>query len=135
MKQLSFRVEFPPTPWKRPAGGKQRYDSQAAEKSALSLLIWKELQSVLPAVSKDPFFQKDLPLAVKLHFGMERKGKMTHPTCKNDVDNLSKFVMDTLQSGSLGGRVWHDDGQVVHLESCKFFSNEPYIFCSIWEIS
>lgn len=133
---LSFRVQFPPTPWKRPAGTSQRYDSQVHEKCALGLLILQNLRSLLPEVSKEPHFLKDSPLDVTLHFGFKQpaKSKLEWPTNKSDVDNLAKFVLDTLQSGPLSGRIWHDDGQVVALRVEKSFAEEEFISGTICEL-
>lgn len=133
MASLSFKVYFPPTPWKRPSGTHQRFDSQVADKEALGLLIWHELRNSLPKITKEPFFKAHTPLLVSLAFAFirPRTSKLEFPTNGNDNDNLSKFVMDTLQSGCLAGRIWADDGQVVALFAEKFFSEKEFISCTI----
>jgi hypothetical protein len=133
MASLSFKVLFTPIPWKRPSGTVQRFDSQVADKNALGLLIWQELRRFLPAVNKDPFFVAHKPIVVSLAFAFvrPRTSKLSFPTSGNDTDNLAKFVLDTLQSGALAGRIWADDGQVVGLFAEKFFSEKDSISCTI----
>lgn len=135
MASLSFKVWFTPIAWKRPSGTTQRFDSQVADKNALGLLIWQELRRSLPAVNKDPFFVAHKPIVISLSFSFAkpRTSKLSHPTNKCDIDNLSKFVLDTLQSGSLAGRIWEDDGQVVGLFAEKSFSEKDFISCTIEE--
>ena len=136
MKHLNFKVAFKPTPWKRPSGTHQRFDAQVADKNALALLIWQQIRSSMPGIQKDPMFAANEPVAVTLKFAFvkPRTSKLAAPTNKNDVDNLSKFVLDTLQSATLAGRVWEDDGQVVRLCAEKCFGEEEFIECSIEEI-
>ena len=53
-----------------------------------------------------------------------------YPTSKNDIDNLSKPIMD-----SATGVVWKDDGCVVELESKKVYSDFPRAEIRIYKIS
>ena len=48
--------------------------------------------------------------------------KLKYSTCKNDIDNLAKFVLD-----SLNEVIWHDDKFVVELQCRKLFVEENCI--------
>ena len=48
--------------------------------------------------------------------------KLKYSTCKNDIDNLAKFVLD-----SLNEVIWHDDKFVVELQCRKLFVEENFI--------
>jgi Holliday junction resolvase RusA-like endonuclease len=133
MSELSFSVEFPPTPWKRPGGTTQRYDSQVVEKNAFCLLVNRQIRASVPALNIAPYFKKHTPLSVSLVFSFKRIGILGMPTNKNDIDNLTKFVLDALQSGSLAGKIWHDDGQIVDLHVRKLWADYDLITCSIME--
>jgi Holliday junction resolvase RusA-like endonuclease len=133
MAGLSFKVEFPPTPWKRPSGTTQRFDSQVVEKAAFALLVSREVRDLVPIISVNPYFKKHLPLSISLVFSFKRVGILGMPTNKNDIDNLTKFVLDALQSGTLAGKIWHDDGQIVEIHAVKLWSDNDLISCSIME--
>lgn len=135
-KSMYFVVDFPPTPWKRPAGKTQRFDSQVVEKAAFALLVWEQIKSAVPCIQSEPVFPAHLPLEVSMLFKMvkPKTSKLSLPTSKNDVDNLAKFVLDALQSNSLQGRIWNDDGQIVHLTSTKSWGEKDSITVYIKEV-
>ena len=118
---IDISVPFKPTPWKRPAGKSVRYDSQVNEKAAFAILAVQELrQKGVILRAGQPLFPKQTAVLVALTFVFKAKvtmGKSEFP--RADVDNLAKFVMDALQSQALAGCIWHDDDQVVALQSRK----------------
>lgn len=80
-------------------------------------------------------FEKDIPVAVNLVFGMpipksapkSQKAAMIEGIIKHtkrgDVDNLAKAVLD-----SLNGLAWEDDSQIVRLSITKEYAREPYVY-------
>lgn len=62
-----------------------------------------------------------------------KKAKMLtgeiRPTCKPDIDNVIKLVMD---SGN--GVMWHDDACIVHATGEKHYSTDPRVEVTISEI-
>ena len=135
MRHIELSIQFPPTPWKRPAGRVVRYDAQLYEKQAFALKVFKALE--LTGFELGPLFMRGVPLSVKMifHFKKPSLSKLVMPTHLNDVDNLSKFVLDALQSGCLINKIWVDDGQVVRLVSEKRWCNsEEFIELEIKEL-
>lgn len=74
-------------------------------------------------------FEKGIPLAVSLYFGMPVPKSFTKKKCKQiitgelwhtvkpDCDNLTKAVLDALNEVA-----WHDDAQIVSLKVQKGYS-------------
>lgn len=81
-------------------------------------------------------FEKDIPVAVNLVFGMpipkstpkSRKEAMFEGIIKHtkrpDVDNMAKAVLDALSHGI----AWEDDSQIVRLSITKEYAKEPYVY-------
>lgn len=67
----------------------------------------------------------DEPIDVSILFGMkqpDRFRKRKFPDVKNDLDNLSKAVLDALNK-----QVWIDDGRIVRLVLRKKWSPQGYV--------
>lgn len=85
-------------------------------------------------------FEKDIPVAVNLVFGMpipkntpkSRKDAMIEGIIKHtkrpDVDNMTKAVLD-----ALNGLAWTDDSQIVRLTVTKEYTREPYVYLYMYE--
>jgi Holliday junction resolvase RusA-like endonuclease len=135
MKPIQIIIDGDPKPQPRPrafarnmGGGKfaaRVYDAGTAEG-------WKSLV----ALAAKPFLPEsphDMPLHVtmvfffarpKAHFtgkGALRTSSPSHPTSRNDLDNLCKAVMDCLTQIGM----WKDDGQVVRLIAQKEYGENP----------
>ena len=86
-------------------------------------------------------FEKDIPVAVNLVFGMpipkstpkSRKEAMFEGIIKHtkrpDVDNMAKAVLDALSHGI----AWEDDSQIVRLTVTKEYTKEPYVYLYMYE--
>ena len=66
------------------------------------------------------------PVAVKLHFRLERPASVTRrarplPHVPPDIDKLARAVLD----GATDAGVWADDGQVVQLLADKRYGTNP----------
>ena len=85
-------------------------------------------------------FDKDIPLAVHIYFGMPipksttkknkslmLEGLLKH-TKKPDIDNLIKSVLD-----GLNGVAWEDDAQIVRISAEKYYSLYPSVTIYIAE--
>jgi len=126
---LKFRVDYKPTPLKRPRltriGGKPViYDASKKEKKD-----WLTLAQIF---KPDEPFSGPLRIFLEFYFPRPknhfRTGKYSgelKPTAPHihtnmpDVDNLSKFILDAMNEV-----FYEDDRQVVELNSHKEYSNE-----------
>lgn len=124
-----YIIEIPPIPWKR-AGVHQKmfYDQQTHEKLAFGLYLNKQHGS-------DPKF--DAPLSVELTFYMpipksvHRRSKYIWHHAAPDIDNLSKFCLDAINSS---GIIWKDDRQVSSLVARKLYDQNPRTHLIIREL-
>lgn len=72
------------------------------------------------------------PLKIVLKFTFKHvKKRRPHHTSRPDVDNLVKFVLDSLQSPS---GYFNDDAQITTLEASKEYGDEPSTFVHITAI-
>ena len=62
-----------------------------------------------------PNWKRDLALAGKIE-----------PTCKPDIDNIEKALLD-----GLNGVVWHDDAQVVSVQKNKYYARNPQVTVAV----
>lgn len=120
MSRIELVAFMQPTPWKRPAGSRVRYDAQIEDKIALAAAFYASCSAIRGRVT--PLFPKE-GLHVNYSFAFADEEKMR----KMDLDNLVKFTQDTMQSQSLEGKIWTDDRQVVSLAALKYHSNGNYI--------
>ena len=124
-----------PTPQKRPRFARMgRYVKTYDTNKSLKEGIIESLATQLP---------KDLittPLKVKVCFYFPHikshyksngalKDKLFYKDTKPDIDNLVKFIFDTLN-----GVIWRDDALIVSLEASKRFDDRPRTELYIEEI-
>ena len=137
-KFSGFNITIPtkPIPWKRPAGTFRRYDSQKQEKLAIGLYFRKAMGNHPPLTG---------PVFLNLCFYFQPP-KNFKPKCtldfynknKPDVDNLEKFILDTLKDAG----VLKDDCIIVKVTKEKKYldlrlQKEPYTYISIvdWSLT
>lgn len=95
------------------------------------------------AQTKGYKFERGVPLAIKIYFGMPVPKSFTKKKCKQivdgelwhtikpDCDNLTKSILDALNEVA-----WHDDAQITSLSVHKGYSIDgAYISLSISEDS
>lgn len=123
MDTIRFEIPGRPVPLKRHRGrGKQMYDPNKGGKETF-LAQCKHHRPDGPwagpvGVTLDFFFQRP-----KKHYDKAGSLLDTAPdfnTNTPDVDNLVKFVMDTLN-----GIFWKDDCFIVHIRATKLYAYEP----------
>lgn len=141
MNPITFTVTGHPKPQPRPrafarnmGGGKfaaRVYDAGTAEG-------WKSLiaAAAKPHLPPEPL---RVPVGIRIGFSMPRpKNHFTasgalrpsaplSPTNKNDLDNLTKAVCDTLTQIGM----WQDDGQIIEMTLCKGYSINTTGGCKI----
>jgi Holliday junction resolvase RusA-like endonuclease len=95
----------------------------------------RSVQEQIPALRTGIIFERNQPITVHITFYMRRpnqdfRGRIRGygrlkttasivTPCKPDIDNLSKFVLDSLK-----GVAYADDSQVVKLVLCKVMDSE-----------
>lgn len=139
MKEVSFFVDINPQPWQRPktrvVNGFVKHYSPVKTKKYENQIADAYMQ-----IKDAPFFEKDIPLRVAIHFDMpvpksvsERKrnlmctGVIEH-TKRPDVDNMGKAVLD-----ALNGIAWADDAQITALNLRKRYATHGLIWVHIVE--
>ena len=103
------------------------YQPSQPEMTELKKILKKEL---LPYIDGDTvFFRKGSHLKIEVSFyfgrakdhyrsGFLKESAPRFPT-KPDLDNLLKFLFD-----SMGGIVYHDDAQIVHITTIKKYTKD-----------
>lgn len=139
MKEVSFFVDIEPQPWQRPRtrvvkGYVKHYSPTKTKKYE------KQIADTYRRITKAPFFEKDQPLRVAIHFDMpvpkstsKKKQKLMFGGLikhlkRPDVDNLGKAVLD-----ALNGVAWADDAQIVSLNLRKRYGTHGAIWVHIAE--
>src|SRR3990167_6406227 len=57
------------------------------------------------------------------------RANLIRPMCKPDTDNILKML------DGLNGIVWRDDAQIVDEEVSKWYSDQPRLVVSVWELA
>jgi len=73
----------------------------------------------------------DVAIKVIIHFGIKKPKsvKRIHPSCRPDVDNFAKQIIDS------GNKLlWEDDSLICDLRVIKKYSEEPFIEVFIEEL-
>ncbi len=73
------------------------------------------------------------PLGMSLRFFMTapKKPARMEPSCKPDLDNLVKAVLDALNQAG----IWNDDAQVVQIHALKTYGDEPRTEVDVVELT
>jgi Holliday junction resolvase RusA-like endonuclease len=120
--RLIFRVDMKPVSWNRPGGKTARYDTQIHDKGIFTELAIQSINEEYGCSILDDLphpIMGDGPLAVTLVFCFKEEATNNKLFPVPDIDNLSKFTLDSLQSQGLKGIIWADDKQVVNLAAQK----------------
>lgn len=140
---VEFIIPGIPVPQARPRAGKiQRgrrkgktimYDPETSRdyKSYVSLIAKQHapktlLEGNLRAVIK---FYRQIPKSTTKKDRIEYLAGIQRPIVKPDIDNYSKSVLD-----ALNGIIYQDDSQVVSLQADKFYSDDPRVELTIYEM-
>lgn len=111
--KLQVEVLGKPMAWARAFRGRNNntFNPQKKEQAQLKLAVQQLCNSRIGSVPK---FEVDVPLQATLEFGYYSPTNNVAYPKKADIDNLSKFVLD-----SLNGVLYDDDKQVVRLNATK----------------
>ena len=132
---ITFCLEGPPIPWKRPgkAADGHSYDAQKKEKETLR---WRIKGQYLDPPIKGPLkFGADFFFKIPPYVSQIKKVEMSAGFFKHiqkpDIDNLLKFYMDVLT-----GVVWEDDCQIFSfMESNKRYAENPKVVLKVLDLS
>jgi len=130
MYSKTYVIPMRPIRWMHPGkNGKNYYDQQGKEKTAVGLYILKEH-------GKDRPFQGPLKITCTFYMETPKLLRNRHPSgfhCSApDVTNLTKFLEDAI---GRTGVVWTDDRQVAWQENKKIYDKNPRIEITIEELS
>lgn len=133
MRVKTYIIPQPPIPWSRAGlSGKVFFDKQKQEKLIYSIYLQQQHND-------EPVFTK--PCTIDMTFYMtipdlfHKKLKKTptviiYHTSKPDIDNLAKFVLDTISKGIL----LSDDKIVYSISAKKLYDERPRTEFTITEI-
>lgn len=136
MKSLTVWFPIEPVPKQRPnfSRSKKAYTPKKTREYE------KKIADYFKTYPNRIKFEKDIPLAINLVFGMpipksaskSRKEAMFEGIIKHtkrpDVDNMAKAVLD-----ALNGLAWEDDSQIVRLSVTKEYTRDPYVYFYMYE--
>ena len=130
LRSKNYEINIKPIPWTRAGLHEKRFfDKQTREKLAYGLILSKQHGT-------DPQFEGPLLIDIQFHMKIpalikyrEKHGYHYH---RPDLDNLIKFVLDTINNV---GCIWKDDGQVAQIISQKIFIKEPKLIITISELT
>lgn len=140
MNEISMTLPFDPTPKGRP-----RFSVHYNHVQTHTPPKTKAFESQIAFFYRSEGglkYDKGIPLRVSITFYMpipksaSKKAKIDMQadikkhTCKPDLDNLTKAVLDGLNEVA-----WYDDAQIVQLEVQKKYSGKPYIHITISELT
>jgi Holliday junction resolvase RusA-like endonuclease len=122
----SYKVDICPVAWARPGGKQQRYDAQKDEKMLFGLHVNKEHKA-------EEIF--DGPLGIDIAFvfkypSAKSRGELHWYTHVPDIDNLEKFLFDTLKDCG----VVKDDKLFVKVSKEKIYGNVAHVEFTIREL-
>lgn len=131
--QVNFTITGKPT-----GKGRPRFSYKHTYTPAKTVAYEK---SVKKAYKNKYYFGENTPLGVKILAYYEIPKSSTkknrflmllnklRPTKKPDVDNIIKIVLD-----SLNKIAYKDDAQIVECTILKFYSEEPRVEVTLWDI-
>lgn len=131
--QVNFTITGKPTGKERP-----RFSYKRTYTPAKTVAYEK---SVKKAYKNKYYFSENTPLGVKILAYYEIPKSSTkknrflmllnklRPTKKPDVDNIIKIILD-----SLNKIAYKDDAQIVECTILKFYSEEPRVEVTLWDI-
>lgn len=125
---IEFVVPLKPTPASRPRVTKRGITYYPKAHSQYKDALLKFLRTLKPTLATGL-------VALELGFVQPNFKTVQRLTSREDVDNLSKIVMDTM---STHGGFWEDDKQIVHLTVWKRFvreGEEPHTQVKMEEIN
>ena len=131
--QLTFCIDGPPRPQLRHRHGRGRtWDPSKKEKekfaqdSYYEIMQHKDDKFLSQCLSHPGYVCLEIDFVMPIPKSTPKKlmrsmvnGVIPH-TKKPDIDNLCKFVMD-----SLSGLLWQDDNQISELQTTKFYGAFP----------
>jgi Holliday junction resolvase RusA-like endonuclease len=122
---IKFELKGIPISWKRPGHNFKTgaiYDQQKVEKEQVRWCLrdrYKE-EIITGPVQIDFFFYFPIPKSTSKLRVRDMLNGVLHHISKPDVDNLSKFYLDTMT-----GVVYADDAQVTSMGVTKLYTTEP----------
>jgi len=120
-------VDGVPIPWARPGIMRMKncnvvYDKQKKQKEMYQWQInaqYKEPPLTMPLMI-DLTFRMPIPKSTSAPMRREMLNGVVHHSKKPDIDNLTKFILDCMNT-----YVFIDDSQIAELRVRKMYSNTP----------
>lgn len=132
---IKFELEGVPIPWKRPGRNCKTgaiYDQQKVQKEQLR---WYLRDRYKEDLLRGPleirfYFYLPMPSGSSKHKIRDMLNGVLHHIGRPDVDNLSKFYLDTMT-----GIIYVDDAQVCKMVVEKLYATVPYTLIEIKPIN
>lgn len=121
---ILIQISKQPVPWRAHGGyGKRSYNPRLPEKEFYQWQIRSQYNQTKPIsgpVSVVYTYHMPIPKATSKIRRLQMLNGMSHPIKRPDLDNLNKFLSDTLI-----GLVIDDDSQIISLQARKIFGESP----------
>lgn len=132
---IKFELKGDPIAWKRPGrNGKTGaiYDQQKLQKEQLRWYLKSKFQEEIftGPLDIDFTFYMPMPKSASAPRRRDMLNGVLHHIHRPDVDNLSKFYLDTMT-----GVIYADDCQVCSMGVQKLYATEPYTLIEIVPIN
>ena len=121
---ITIVIDGIPVSWRAHAGyGRKSFNPRYREREYYQWQIrsqWNQQTPISAPIRLDVAFHLPIPKATSKVRRLQMLNDKIHHICRPDVDNLNKFLNDTLK-----GIVFEDDSQVVALNSRKIYGETP----------
>jgi Holliday junction resolvase RusA-like endonuclease len=134
MRVKTYIIPQPPIPWSRAGvSGKVFFDKQKQEKLIYSIYLQQQHNDeaifIQPCTIEMTFYMA-IPELVQKRIKKMKQDKIIYHTVKPDIDNLAKFVLDSISHGVL----LSDDKIVYSISAKKLYDEKPRTEFTITEI-
>lgn len=119
-----YVINMPPVAWQRPRLNRQTrfFDNQAKTKLVVGISL--DLQH-----NKEPLFNGPIDIELYFYFKPPKTKKPTTHHVKPDVDNLVKFILDTIKDVLIS-----DDKIICSIHAHKLYDQNPRTEFTITEV-
>lgn len=121
---ILLQIDGPPVPWAAHQGfGRRAYNPRQPEREYAQWQLkayFNQLKPIDGAIKLICEYHMPIPLSTRKGLKTQMMNGVVHHLKKPDVDNLNKFLCDCLKN-----IIFHDDSQVIEINSKKIYSESP----------
>lgn len=123
---FQFRVDGTPVS----QGSMKVINGYAIHSAGAALAVWRSTIALTAKLNEAKIFEGPVHVTLDFELKKPRTVKREYPTVPPDLDKLIRAVLDALT-----GQFWHDDSQVVSINSTKRYSENPGVTIGVSPIA